>query len=223
MWMMLNTFSFWFQLVNFFADFNMARSRLNLIGNFLNLLEVQTLATSSASASSGIGTGSAGAPADTNEQPAAGPAQAPAEGGNQQQPTHGVADTERQRAWDFKKLGEGTLPFDFVVTDTVTPYKLSDKFSITEWHKKCDNMQNWHATVAHLRAFVSTSRLTAQTLLAAAAVIGACVLIISLAQFVVTDAVTPHNLSDKFLITESHKKCDNCRIGMRRSPTCVRL
>jgi hypothetical protein len=159
--MFLDIISFQAQLVNLLADFNMSRSRLSLIRNCLDLLKVQTLASSSASASSGSGAGDAGADADAAAQRAIAPAQTSA----------GAARPEAD-----------TWPVSSVVTDTVTPYKPTDEFWVKEWRRKCDDVQKWHATVAHLRVFVCTSRPTAQTMLAAAAVIVAFLLMMSLLQ-----------------------------------------
>ena len=69
-----------------------------------------------------------------------------------------------------------------VVTYAVAPYKPTDEFWVEEWRRKCDDVQKWHAPVAHLRVFMCISRPTAQTMLAATAVIMVFLLMMSLLQ-----------------------------------------
>jgi len=168
--MVLNAVSAFIQFAAFFAEFHTVKTRLSLIGECLGLLETKTLAPSDAAAKAAA-PGTPAAPANgkelTKEEKAAAALKAAAE------------------AKAAKKAAEDTKPFDlFVMEDTsqVKKYDPNDPFWVAEFRKKHDNVRNWHLTVGYLRVFVSTSRLTAQAILVAAAIIVGFLMLLSVVQ-----------------------------------------
>jgi len=91
-------------------------------------------------------------------------------------------DSKDKSESDKKKSEEDTKPFELVLGDTKEAYDPESDFWKAAWRSKHDNVRNWHATVSYLRIFVSTSRLTAQTMLAAAVVVVGALLLMSLVQ-----------------------------------------
>mmetsp|Transcript_33828 Transcript_33828/g.110623 ORF Transcript_33828/g.110623 Transcript_33828/m.110623 type:complete len:1662 (-) Transcript_33828:148-5133(-) len=163
-WMVCNTASIWYQLTSFLSDFHVARTRLALIGQCLSILMAQTQQPAAV----------ATAVKKTKKEKAK--EETPADS-----PTPGVAtnaavepgqlstEDAKAEARAKKKQELDTRPFDLVVEELSRDYVPSDEWWVKEWRRKGDNVQNWHMTVSYLRVFVSTSRLTAQTMLAAAA------------------------------------------------------
>lgn len=170
-WLVMNTVCIWICLVSFFSDFHKARTRLSLIGDCLAVLEQKTLAPAKV--------------AKPVEEDAVDLAEEVAENEESKKPEEEKKEDEAAAARAEKKAAEDARPFDLVIEDSstaATEYDPSSDVWVEEWRKKHTNVVNWHATVSHLRVFVSTSRLVAQTMLVAAALIVGFLLAMSLLQ-----------------------------------------
>lgn len=92
---------------------------------------------------------------------------------------------EAKKHRDQKKAESETNPFDlFVLEDTrkVPSYDPNSEFWLKQFRQKHATLKNWHAAIGHLRIFVSTSRLTAQSMLVAAAFILGLLILASIVQ-----------------------------------------
>eukprot|EP00931_Biecheleriopsis_adriatica_P076609 TRINITY_DN5029_c0_g1_i2.p1 TRINITY_DN5029_c0_g1~~TRINITY_DN5029_c0_g1_i2.p1 ORF type:complete len:1449 (-),score=308.23 TRINITY_DN5029_c0_g1_i2:54-4400(-) len=187
-----NALSAWLQLSEFFAYFHQATTRLKLIAECLGLLETKTLEPSSRKAGAeteaapGAETEAAPSPQEAGQTQTTADGTAPTQGQGAAQTDAAQADAaQAAQARAQKKAETETNPFDLFVledTRTVSKYDPTDPFWQAQFREKHANLKNWHMAVGYLRVFVSTSRLTAQSMLVAAAFIIGFLLLMSLAQ-----------------------------------------
>mmetsp|Transcript_69530 Transcript_69530/g.166695 ORF Transcript_69530/g.166695 Transcript_69530/m.166695 type:complete len:1625 (-) Transcript_69530:81-4955(-) len=162
----------------FLNDFHTTSYRLELIAGCLTDFEQKTLDPSGKQGKKG------GEKKDEGKKEEGGEA-APGAGGETPQPP--PAENADEEAGGGKgKEGAGgpkTSPFDLVILESSsTKYNPLDKWWQDEWKAKQKNVENWHLSAGYMRVFVSSSRLTAQTILLAAAAILMFLLVFSLVQ-----------------------------------------
>eukprot|EP00450_Noctiluca_scintillans_P030873 CAMPEP_0194551458 /NCGR_PEP_ID=MMETSP0253-20130528/96231_1 /TAXON_ID=2966 /ORGANISM="Noctiluca scintillans" /LENGTH=1443 /DNA_ID=CAMNT_0039398917 /DNA_START=47 /DNA_END=4378 /DNA_ORIENTATION=+ len=81
--------------------------------------------------------------------------------------------------------GQEQSPFDLVILEARNQsYVPGNSYWDNQWKTTQNNVKKWHFCAGYLRVFVTASRLTAQTILLAAAVILAFLLVLSLVQVI---------------------------------------
>mmetsp|Transcript_2613 Transcript_2613/g.6698 ORF Transcript_2613/g.6698 Transcript_2613/m.6698 type:complete len:1576 (+) Transcript_2613:63-4790(+) len=176
----LSALAMWY----FLNDFHTTSYRLELIAGCLGDFEQKTLDPSGKAGKKKDGKAAEG-PAAAKEGETA-----PAAGGAADDPAPAAeaADAGAADEGDGKARGAGgnkASPFDLTINESSsTKYDPNDKWWKDEWMSKQKNVENWHLSAGYLRVFVSSSRLTAQTILLAAAAILTFLLVFSFVQAV---------------------------------------
>eukprot|EP00930_Biecheleria_cincta_P101378 TRINITY_DN9301_c0_g1_i3.p1 TRINITY_DN9301_c0_g1~~TRINITY_DN9301_c0_g1_i3.p1 ORF type:complete len:2058 (-),score=353.44 TRINITY_DN9301_c0_g1_i3:43-6216(-) len=94
---------------------------------------------------------------------------------------------ERKTSAPSTKKGRADTPFDMYIEDTKDYHpskKESWDYFAKQFNSKTNNIKNWQSTASYLRAYLSSTRLTSQVILVAAALMLAFVLAGSIAQAV---------------------------------------